>query len=123
MGQYVIRRVLIAIPTLLVISFVVFAILELSPSDPVGQLPLTIPPEVREQIREAMGVNDPFLVKFVKWLRQFLVNEPLNILDELTGINFDPQLALTHERLTGVGEEGYEAVSYTHLTLPTKRIV
>ncbi len=86
MGQYIVRRILIAIPTLLVISFVVFAILELSPSDPVGQLPLTIPPEVREQIREAMGVNDPFLVKYVKWLRQFMINEPLNILEETTGI-------------------------------------
>lgn len=86
MGQYIIRRILVAIPTLLVISFVVFAILELSPSDPVGQLPLTIPPEVREQIRESMGVNDPFLVKYVKWLRQFMINEPLNILEETTGI-------------------------------------
>ncbi len=106
MGQYIVRRILIAIPTLLVISFVVFAILELSPSDPVGQLPLTIPPEVREQIREAMGVNDPFLVKYVKWLRQFMINEPLNILEELTGINVDPPLALSRDQLIGAVPEG-----------------
>ena len=33
-----------------------------------------------------MGVNDPFFVKYLKWLRQFMVNEPLNILEEMTGI-------------------------------------
>lgn len=86
MGQYLLRRFFIAIPTLLVISLVIFAILELSPSDPVGNLPLTIPPEVREQIRETMGANDPFFIKYTKWLRQFLINEPLNILEEATGI-------------------------------------
>ena len=88
MSKYIIRRLLTAIPTLLVISLVVFAILELSPADPVGNLPLTIPPEVREQIREAMGVNDPFLVKYVKWLNQFLINEPLNFIEQTTGLQF-----------------------------------
>ena len=86
MTNFLIRRLLTAIPTLMAISFVIFAILELSPSDPVGNLPLTIPPEVREQIREKMGVNDPFLVKYVKWMHQFLINEPLNILEHMTGI-------------------------------------
>jgi peptide/nickel transport system permease protein len=85
-GKYLFRRILIAIPTLFAISFVIFAILDLSPSDPVGNLPLTIPPEVREHIRETLGVNDPFLIKYVKWLRQFMVNEPLNILEKATGI-------------------------------------
>ena len=111
MGNYLIRRLLVSIPTLLVISLVVFAILELSPADPVGNLPLTIPPEVREQIREAMGVNDPFLVKFTKWLRQFMVNEPLNIFEELTGLNLAPPLSLTAEDLVSPGAEGYEALA------------
>lgn len=88
MTKFIIRRLLTAIPTILVISFVVFAVLELSPADPVGNLPLTIPPEVREQIREAMGVNDPFLVKYAKWLRQFLINEPINAFESMTGISF-----------------------------------
>lgn len=70
------------------ISFVIFAILELSPADPVANLPRTIPPDVRENIREAMGANDPFLIKYVKWLRQFLINEPLNVFEEATGIRF-----------------------------------
>ena len=74
------------IPTLLAISFVIFALLDLSPSDPVGNLPLTIPQEVRERIREAMGVNDPFLIKYTRWLQQFLINEPLNMAEKVTGI-------------------------------------
>lgn len=86
MTQYIVRRLLVGLLTLVAISFVVFAILELSPADPVGNLPLTIPPEVREQIRESMGVNDPFLIKYVKWVRQFFINEPLNIFEQVTGI-------------------------------------
>lgn len=86
MTQYLIRRILTIIPTLLAISFVVFAVLELSPSDPVGNLPLTIPPEVRERIREVMGVNDPFLIKYVKWLQQFVITEPINAFEKMTGV-------------------------------------
>lgn len=86
MTQYIVRRILTGIITLFAISFIVFAILDLSPSDPVGNLPLTIKPEVREQIREALGANDPFLIKYVKWLNQFFINEPLNILEKTTGI-------------------------------------
>ena len=87
-AKYIIRRILTLIPTLLAISLVIFAVLDLSPSDPVGNLPLTIPPEVREQIKERMGANDPFLIKYVKWLHQFLINEPLNFIEKATGITF-----------------------------------
>ena len=86
MSKYIIRRLLIAIPTLLAISFIIFAILELSPADPTGSLPLTIPPETRENIRESLGVNDPFAVKYLKWLRQFFISEPLNLFETSTGI-------------------------------------
>ncbi len=86
MGKYVIRRLLIALPTLLVISFVIFAILDLAPNDPTGNLPMTIPPQVREQIRQSLGFGEPFHVRYVKWLQQFLINEPLNILEAVTGI-------------------------------------
>ena len=86
MTRYVVRRILTIIPTLLAISFVVFALLDLSPSDPVGNLPLTIPPAVREHIKEVMGVNDPFAIKYVRWLQQFLINEPLNMFEKVTGI-------------------------------------
>jgi peptide/nickel transport system permease protein len=68
-GRYVVRRLLIAIPTLIVISFVVFAILALAPTDPLASFGADprVPPEVRERIRESMGLNDPWPIRYVKW--------------------------------------------------------
>ena len=86
MIQFIIRRILIAIPTLLVISFIIFAILDLAPNDPTGNLPMTVPAEVREKIRESLGLGQPMHVRFAKWLVQFFVNEPLNLLHEGFGI-------------------------------------
>jgi peptide/nickel transport system permease protein len=70
MTQYVLRRVLIAIPTLLVISFVVFAVLALAPGDPLAQFALNpaIPESTRENIRKSFGLDQPWPVRYVKWL-------------------------------------------------------
>ncbi len=86
MLSYTLRRLLFAIPTLLVISFIIFALLDLAPNDPTSNLPLTIPPEVKEQIRLSLGLGQPFHVRYLKWLYQFFVNEPLNVLEKTTGI-------------------------------------
>ena len=86
MGKYFVRRVLEAIPTLIVISFVVFAILDLAPNDPTGNLPLTIPPEVRANIRASLGFDQPFHIRYIKWMRQFFINEPLNIIEEVFNV-------------------------------------
>jgi peptide/nickel transport system permease protein len=85
MVRYIFRRILVSIPTLLVISFVIFAILDLAPGDPTASLPMTVRPEVREKIREALGFNQPFHIRYVKWMQQFMINEPLNVLEEVTG--------------------------------------
>jgi peptide/nickel transport system permease protein len=95
MGRYFIRRVLEAFPTLIVISFVVFAILDLAPNDPTGNLPLTIPAEVRAKIRESLGFDQPFHIRYVKWMRQFFINEPLNIIEEL----FNVKIGNSEDRL------------------------
>lgn len=88
MFAFTMRRLLYAIPTLLVISFVIFLLLDLAPGDPTGNLPLTIPDDVREQIRLSLGLDQPFLIRYLKWLYQFVVNEPLNIIQQMTGLNF-----------------------------------
>ena len=85
MGRYIIRRTLFAIPTLIVISLIIFAILDLAPGDPTSNLPLTIPAEIREQIRESLGLNDPFLVAWLKWMRLMFINEPLHAIDTIFG--------------------------------------
>ncbi|MEW4398491.1 ABC transporter permease [Agrobacterium tumefaciens] len=85
MFTFTLRRLAFAVPTLLVISFVIFALLDLAPNDPTGDLPLTIPPEVREQIRASLGLDQPFFIRYMLWLQQFFINEPLNLFEKLTG--------------------------------------
>lgn len=70
MGRYVARRLLIAVPTLVVISFVVYAILALAPGDPLAQFAANpnVPPEVRENLRRSLGLDQPWHVRYVKWL-------------------------------------------------------
>lgn len=70
MSRYLIRRVLLAIPTLLLISFVLFAVLSLAPGDPLSQFAANpaVPPEVRDNIRRALGLDQPWPVRYVKWL-------------------------------------------------------
>jgi peptide/nickel transport system permease protein len=69
-SRYLIRRVLLAIPTLLLISFVLFAILSLAPGDPLSQFAANpaVPPEVRENIRRSLGLDQPWPVRYVKWV-------------------------------------------------------
>ena len=70
MSRYLVRRLLLAIPTLLLISFVLFAILSLAPGDPLSQFAANpaVPPEVRENIRRSLGLDQPWPVRYVKWL-------------------------------------------------------
>ncbi|AMC13321.1 ABC transporter permease [Liberibacter crescens] len=85
---YATRRIIIAIPTLLIISFIIFLILALAPGDPTSNLPLTVPSDVREQIRDSFGLNQPLIFRYIKWLHQFFINEPLSILNNITGFKF-----------------------------------
>ncbi len=70
MTQYILRRLLIAIPTLFVISFVIFGILALAPGDPLAQFALNpaIPQSTRENIRRRFGLDQPWPVRYYKWL-------------------------------------------------------
>ncbi len=70
MGQYMLRRSLVAIPTLLVISAVIFFILALAPGDPLSEFAANpnVPPEVRENIRRSFGLDQPVYVQYFKWL-------------------------------------------------------
>ena len=82
MFNYTIRRLIFTIPTLLFISFVIFFILDTAPNDPTGNLPLTIPPEVREKIRVSLGLDKPMFFRYLLWCQQFFINEPLNMIEQ-----------------------------------------
>ncbi|MEX3008034.1 ABC transporter permease [Hoeflea sp. TYP-13] len=85
MLTYTVRRLLLAIPTLIAISLIIFLLLDLAPSDPTANLPLTIPPEVREKIRQSLGLGEPIYIRYLLWCKQFFVNEPLNMLEQWFG--------------------------------------
>ena len=85
MGKYIIRRSLFAIPTLLAISLIIFAILDLAPGDPTSQLPLNVPVDVRDRIRESLGFDDPFLFKWAKWMKLMFINEPNHAINSTFG--------------------------------------
>lgn len=88
MLNFTIRRLLLAIPTLLFISLVIFLLLEASPGDPLGDVPLTVPPEVKEKMREALGLGRPWYIRYVLWLKQFFWMEPLYWTDQMLGTYF-----------------------------------
>lgn len=69
MLTYFVRRLLQMIPTLLIISLVIFGLLYLTPGDPVylilgaGETQM-ISPETYEMVREDLGLNKPFFVRY-----------------------------------------------------------
>jgi peptide/nickel transport system permease protein len=85
MFTYTLRRLLIALPTVLVISLVIFMLLELAPGDPMSDVPLTVPPEVKAKMREALGLDQPSWVRYLLWVKQFLWVEPLYLVDHWFG--------------------------------------
>ncbi len=88
MLNFTIRRLILAVPTLLFISLVIFLLLELAPGDPMAQVPLTVPPEVKEKMREALGLGQPMHIRFWKWIVQFFWIEPQVLVDHIFGTTF-----------------------------------
>jgi peptide/nickel transport system permease protein len=70
MGRYLLRRLLIAIPSLLGISVILFTVLALAPGDPFGELATNpaVPPEVREALRIKFGIDDPIAIRYFRWI-------------------------------------------------------
>ena len=77
MGNYIIRKVLTLIPMMLVISFLIYLGMELMPGDAIDFLIppdalSTMSPEQLNAMREALGLNDPFFLRYLKWLAGML---------------------------------------------------
>ncbi|MGK7951260.1 MAG: ABC transporter permease [Xenococcaceae cyanobacterium] len=74
MNQYLAKRLLVSIPTLIAISIVIFTILALAPGDPLGEFASNpaITPEVRENIRKAFGLDRPVHIRYIKWFWSFI---------------------------------------------------
>jgi len=74
MGSYVLRRLLIAVPSLLGISLVLFTVLALAPGDPFEELATNpnVPPDVRMALRASLGLDDPVWQRYLHWLTSML---------------------------------------------------
>ena len=74
MGSYILRRLLIALPSLLGISVVLFTVLALAPGDPFEELATNpnVPAEVRQMLRAKFGLDDPVWQRYFRWLAAML---------------------------------------------------
>ena len=74
MLNYFIRRLLIALPSLLGVSLVLFTVLALAPGDPFEELANNpnVPPEVRMALRAQFGLDDPIWQRYLHWLTSML---------------------------------------------------
>jgi peptide/nickel transport system permease protein len=69
MRTFILRRVLTAIPVLAGISLILFTLLAMAPGDPFGELATNpnVPAEVRMNLRKQFGMDDPVMVRYVRW--------------------------------------------------------
>ena len=74
MLNYILRRLMIALPSLLGISVVLFTVLALAPGDPFEELATNpnVPPEVRMALRAQCGLDDPIWERYLRWLMSML---------------------------------------------------
>ena len=73
MLKYIIRRLLLLVPVMLGVSVIVFSLLYFTPGDPVrNKLGTNASPVEVERLREKMGLNDPFLVQFGRYLKNIV---------------------------------------------------
>lgn len=69
MRKYILKRLLSMIPAVFVVSVVIFLIIHLTPGDPAAvMLGDQADPEAIAALREALGLNDPLPVQYLRWL-------------------------------------------------------
>ena len=71
---YVIRRLLVLIPTFFLISIIIFTLIHLAPGDPIQAMfgPRLIPQETRERITKELGLDQPIHVQYLIWVSKVL---------------------------------------------------
>ncbi|WP_374632180.1 ABC transporter permease [Ferrovibrio sp.] len=73
MGFYIFRRCVSTIPVMALVAFLVFTLLYIAPGDPAEMIAgSSATPEHIAAVRESLGLNQPFLVRFVDWLGDVL---------------------------------------------------
>lgn len=94
MGAYVLNRVLQLIPVLWLISVIVFAVMHILPGDPAALMLAgaeggAVTPQRLDELRQEMGLNDPLLVQYGRFLGNALVGDlgtSVRFRTEVTGL-------------------------------------
>lgn len=69
MSTYILRRLFLMVPTVFLVTLVIFVLLRLTPGDPVlNEFGLEVEPEIYEARREELGLNDPIAVQYLDWV-------------------------------------------------------
>jgi peptide/nickel transport system permease protein len=69
MTRYILRRSMITIPVLLIVTMIVFAVMQLLPGDPARMmLGQEATPQALEAMRERLGLNRPLHEQYLSWL-------------------------------------------------------
>ncbi|MCR5089735.1 MAG: ABC transporter permease [Oscillospiraceae bacterium] len=94
MIRYIVKRIVSLIPILLAVSFVIFTLLQLTPGDPASIMAGTgAPKDAVEQLREEMGLNDPFLLRYFNYIKNFVTRFDL-------GTSYETKTPVTERILT-----------------------
>jgi peptide/nickel transport system permease protein len=76
MGAFILRRILGAIPLLLGIATLIFFVLNLAPGDPTAAyMNPNMPPEIIEQLRVNLGLDQPVHIRYGKWMYSFFTGD------------------------------------------------
>ncbi len=140
--RYIVTRIVLTLPMVFILATVVFFVMRIVPGDPVdSQLGPRGSPEVREQLREQLGLNEPLLVQYGSFigsvftldLGNSLIGAQRPIIDELgeklpatlelvipstalallLGLGFGTVAAVRRKRATDYGLRIYSVVIYS----------
>lgn len=68
--KYIIKRIIIAVPVLIGVMLIIFLLLNVVPGDPITlMMKEHIKPELIERMRAQMGLDDPVMVRFARYMK------------------------------------------------------
>ena len=95
MLKYIVKRILQAVPLLILVTMICFTLINLAPYDAVDALRTdSMTEEELEAKREEYGLNDPIPVQYVKWLGKIVQGEFGNSLLSHTSIKYDLKIRI-----------------------------
>jgi peptide/nickel transport system permease protein len=76
MGVFILRRLLGAVPLVIGIATIIFFVLRLAPGDPTTfYFNPNIPPDIIEQLRRNLGLDQPLHIQYFRWLTSFFTGD------------------------------------------------